>query len=796
MDIPLVFEQTEFSIHVPHVPGNLDPPSDQAERETWVQGLVKSQGERETCFYDEKLIYICKLSYRAGPLVQGDWQTAIGHVCHSVKLTATCSFIPSQPAHRPVTTFSDRRRSVLPLQPTHNHSIDTTTSNSSVGSGLAVNLALPPTTPNPQPGVQQRYAQYANIDGVMVWDGPVSLSSAVPEPILIQDEQSRTMSAYFVAEVPLSFANVDMQHPLLALTCHATLRERDGSNYKPPSNLGLGILPDPNSSDPDAVQEVVVNVLGPEGEDVDLSGQEIVTIEKSQERDLFRGLAGGSGGLPWSRLHGSTSSASTSSSDRQLERTRSARSRSAKTSTTVLRKSFRAILPILSVLTVRMRTLPVACLPPASSSNISSSPSNGDGGLGRDQTLEGDLAATICIEIEAGQLEGKGESFEVEEVKVIAGRQGIDPTATGMDMNAKPRVRLALPTRSSAPQENGDFQGDSRSSSPQEQSSHFPFDVRLHDQHNLIYNVSASSMPNGIPSNGLPMEGGEIGGSWGSRSESVPLRIDVIGRVKRIKEKGRDRSSDKDAEVEMEYVNAAFSSTWNTVIELKTADRKNRTSTFRSISSSLPVNGRPTSIGSTIQGKSQSAMNVPASARMGPGSGKTQGSAPLPFHRDLVVTANIIGENEREFGSFGILSPSSDSSEPDEMRRGSEVACFEVFYVEITVLNASGRTVRLMISSGQSGRGQGAEEVEGVRRLISSGRASTAASASSPGPVVLLEDDVLLPPLLPRSCQATRIQCMALKAGTHPLPTLQLLDHERDLVADLKFDMYIRVTSV
>jgi hypothetical protein len=343
--------------------------------------------------------------------------------------------------------------------------------------------------------------------------------------------------------------------------------------------------------------------------------------------------------------------------------------------------------------------------------------------------------------------------------------------------------------------------------------------VRLHDQHNLIYNVSASSMPNGIPSNGLPMEGGEIGGSWGSRSESVPLRIDVIGRVKRIKDKGRDRSSDKDAEVEMEYVNAAFSSTWNTVIELKTADRKNRTSTFRSISSLMPMNGRPTSIGSTIQGKSQSAMNVPASARMGPGSGKTQGSAPLPFHRDLVVTANIIGEDEREFGSFGISSPSPDPPEPDEMRRGSEVACFEVFYVEITVLNASGRTVRLMISSGQSGRGQGAEEVKGVRRLISSGRASTAgkspiclrkqvsstsltcrmfllASAPSPGPVVLLEDDVLLPPLLPRSCQATRIQCMALKAGTHPLPTLQLLDHERDLVADLKFDMYIRVTSM
>jgi hypothetical protein len=33
---------------------------------------------------------------------------------------------------------------------------------------------------------------------------------------------------------------------------------------------------------------------------------------------------------------------------------------------------------------------------------------------------------------------------------------------------------------------------------------------------------------------------------------------------------------------------------------------------------------------------------------------------------------------------------------------------------------------------------------------------------------------------------------MALEEGIHPLPKLQLLDNERDLVADLRFDMYIR----
>jgi hypothetical protein len=32
-------------------------------------------------------------------------------------------------------------------------------------------------------------------------------------------------SAYWIGQVPLAFANVEIQDPLLALTCHATLRE-------------------------------------------------------------------------------------------------------------------------------------------------------------------------------------------------------------------------------------------------------------------------------------------------------------------------------------------------------------------------------------------------------------------------------------------------------------------------------------------------------------------------------------------------------------------------------------------
>jgi len=51
MDIPLIFEQTDFAVHVPEVPGSLEVPSDFEERAEWIRNLLNRTGERETCFY-------------------------------------------------------------------------------------------------------------------------------------------------------------------------------------------------------------------------------------------------------------------------------------------------------------------------------------------------------------------------------------------------------------------------------------------------------------------------------------------------------------------------------------------------------------------------------------------------------------------------------------------------------------------------------------------------------------------------------------------------------------------------
>jgi hypothetical protein len=51
MDIPLIFEQTDFAVHVPEVPGSFKVPSDGEERVEWIRNLLDRTGERETCFY-------------------------------------------------------------------------------------------------------------------------------------------------------------------------------------------------------------------------------------------------------------------------------------------------------------------------------------------------------------------------------------------------------------------------------------------------------------------------------------------------------------------------------------------------------------------------------------------------------------------------------------------------------------------------------------------------------------------------------------------------------------------------
>lgn len=92
------------------------------------------------------------------------------------------------------------------------------------------------------PATHEGYSQYAQVAGVQVWEGGLmavlsssdtgsgsavdaaaaAAAAAEPRCFVLRNEDG--LSAYWIGQVPLAFANVDMRDPLLAVTCHVTLR--------------------------------------------------------------------------------------------------------------------------------------------------------------------------------------------------------------------------------------------------------------------------------------------------------------------------------------------------------------------------------------------------------------------------------------------------------------------------------------------------------------------------------------------------------------------------------------------
>ena len=125
------------------------------------------------------------------------------------------------------------------------------------------------------PGMQAVYRQYAQAEGVQVWEGGLSGSStdtdagAKTQCLVVRENGG--LAAYWIGQVPLAFANVEMQDPLLALTCHATLRET--SIASGPKHAGM---------------------IEPGREETERAGDQTVTVEEIiGMRDVLAGLGGG-----------------------------------------------------------------------------------------------------------------------------------------------------------------------------------------------------------------------------------------------------------------------------------------------------------------------------------------------------------------------------------------------------------------------------------------------------------------------------------------------------------------------
>lgn len=233
-------------------------------------------------------------------------------------------------------------------------------------------------------------------------------------------------------------------------------------------------------------------------------------------------------------------------------------------------------------------------------------------------TDDGDsLTSTICIEIESGHGQ-PGLSFQVTDVRVSTRQTEGAYVSTDV-------VHLLA--------------------DKDEATDYFPFHLERFAQHNLVYNIKAESSS---------LNAGQVLNQYLSAVEH--LRIDVDGFATTLDE---------------QKLTPEFTSTWNTVLELRNADLQSRVAYLKPISDPLT---RPPS--------------PPASARSRQSSQYPQSKKPSKvLHRDLVVSLNLI-----ESGDRGATTLTRDSSALNQ------VNLFDTIDAEVTILNVSGRTVRLVLS--------------------------------------------------------------------------------------------------
>lgn len=422
----------------------------------------------------------------------------------------------------------------------------------------------------------------------------------------------------------------------------------------------------------------------------------------------------------------------------------------------VLRKSYRSILPLYSALTVKMRTLPTP-IPYSQNSE--------------DDPMSDGLMSTICIEIEAGHVQPDLQ-FQVTNVRVSTRQSEGAYVSTNI-------TRLLA--------------------SEQDAETYFPFQLERFAQHNLVYNIITSSS----------VTGGQLQTQYLVSERQVEhLRIDVDGFVTTSaynsnpnSDKNRDKNS-KSGNGSHGKLTREFTSTWNTVLELRNAgaSAQSRVAVLRPIHNT-------TTFSDTVE-------PIPRSAQTA-GSGGAKKHSRNALHRDLVVSLSLIESSSRSQDKGPVSSA-------EHQHAGLEqVTAFDTVDAEVTILNVSGRTVRLVLSD--AGRSvsdrfedgfrpstvddQGASGelfvncyIDILRRtdmhilyaLIASEHA-TVSPPSAQKPIIMLQNDLQLAPLLPRSCQSVRLRFMPLVPGPQRIPAFKLSDFERDQQVELQFELYLQV---
>ncbi|GMK53459.1 hypothetical protein CspeluHIS016_0100450 [Cutaneotrichosporon spelunceum] len=335
----------------------------------------------------------------------------------------------------------------------------------------------PPLTPRPVPATSPGTEEYADLEGVTVWEGDVAADGN--RPTLVHTEEGWV--AIWVGEMTVVYVRTQIANPVLGITASATLRAkpRKAAASDAASIRSVGTTASVHTEDVDVEEE--------EEEDIDLAHMEQV--------DLLGGLAATA--VPSSRLGpAALEDMSISITPSRTPQPQSIPSAPAPiqlslSAGTTMRKSFRRVLDLSPGLRVRMRTIFLPQLLPPGATDES-----------EDNT---ERKIVVCVEVENGADSGQ-YGFELEQVAVEVGGKG--PKATA-ELVCQPGMAPRKPNASSPPP------------TPR-QDAVFPLQFAAREQYNLLYLVSIASSPGSIE---VPRHKGE---------ESRVVAIVLTGRPYRL----------------------------------------------------------------------------------------------------------------------------------------------------------------------------------------------------------------------------------------------------------------------
>ncbi|OXB36993.1 hypothetical protein LQV05_005050 [Cryptococcus neoformans] len=775
-----LFHASVIDLVIPEVSTSDTNPSDD-DLPTWWAALEQASA-RNTVFFDENLVYFVSMTLPdeslAGlpgtPVVNAKEPTSeMLRFLGRLDLTMSASFVPKLPAievrRPPVTSISNGSLSAPPnsatlAPPTPRHP-------QSGAPRANPSPTNPPITPNPFPAMSSEEEHYANVDGVVVWEGKVEELKAGNQRES-KDENwhpwgrriFRRKGAWEViwkGEIPIVYVRTNVENPVLSLTASVTLRDQNSQGKTHRKGLSLDAVSIRSGTE-------TIRTDGTEYEDYGSEDSE--AWAGMEEIDLLGGLAGKENMMPASRLPAplrkdlfipdgplpsplplstmtpnsappivtpSTASTGVHHEKSPLPPTTVA------TFSSTLRKSFRRILAIAPGIRVKMNTVTLPQLLPLTSS------SNGD-----DEDHQGETRVAIVIHLENSIEPSILHGFEISRIDITIGGKSSGIT-----------TKLLYQTESSSG------------------SDIFPIRLGSTEQYNLFYVVDFM----GERTNDPLQE--SIARNVGASEQVRPVSIHVIGRPYRLKSLNSD---------EYNYPTKTFDSSWNTSIDL-TNFYASRPPSARLSLQNPPLAGnshRPRSLNlsNPVLGDKRYNMASLVSAeqdREREGM-QTRNRPMMPSqvmqNRRVVSGVRVPSMNgsPRDYGllmSVKVLPQSSSSSPSDTIRP------LVPFSIEVFVHNRTDqvRRFRLIVPGREDGTKWEARVREVLERGMKKGenlmgvgdeaflRTSLASYLSASTPLIPLEDNIRCGPLLPGASLSARIRFLPLREGIHQIERLRVV---------------------